>query len=112
MFFFFSPRSLAFPRRLDQGLLYLQVPRVGGGSSLHCTPPGDTTSVLMICLVILTTEALTLRIFHGKLASCPSKQTFRINTCSEVVLGPGQSAVCVPEFLSHDYAEGGREAMV
>ena len=69
----------------------------------------------MTCLVILTTEALTLRIFHGKLASCPSKQTFSINTLKRGGLGPWPVLLHVsalPEFLSHDYAEGGREAMV
>ena len=94
--FFFPPRSLALPRRLDQGLLYLQVPggQSGEFSSLYTTRWYHLGHHDMPCN---TTEVLTLRIFHGKLASSPSKQTFSINTRREVVLGPGQCCcLCQP----------------
>ena len=94
--FFFPPRSLALPRRLDQGLLYLQVPggQSGEFSSLYTTRWYHLGHHDMPCN---TTEVLTLRIFHGKLASSPSKQTFSIKTRREVVLGPGQCCcLCQP----------------
>ena len=95
--FFFPLGAWLYPEGWIRGCCIFRFRGVSRGSSLHCTPPGDTTSVLMICLVILTTEVLTLRIFHGKLASSPSKQTFSIKTRREVVLGPGQCCcLCQP----------------